>query len=328
VRERQGNDDTTSLGHDKAIETVYFKLKERLAGKGRFTGYDEIATTGTVLALLVGGKEVEQASEGDDVEFVTDATPFYAESGGQIGDTGRARNDTSELDIADTIKPTGDLHVHRGKLARGTLKIGDALELQVDTSAAPRSAATTARPTCCTTPCATCSAPTSPRRARSSSPDRLRFDFSHARPLTREQKQEIERQVNAAILQNRASDTQSLSMPEAKETGARSACSRPSTARSSASSDRRRERRAVRRHPRRARRRHRPVRDRQRGRHRPGRAPHRGRHRHERGRATCNRPRRSSATPPPAARRRPAGGPRQARAPVPTSAPASARSPS
>ena len=220
VRERQGNDDTTSLGHDKAIETVYFKLKERLAGKGRFTGYDEVATKGTVLALLVGGKEVQQASEGDDVEFVTDATPFYAESGGQIGDTGLARGDTSEIHIADTIKPTGDLHVHRGKLARGTLKVGDTLELQVDDerrAAIRRNHSAThllhhALRDVLGTHVA--------QKGSLVAPDRLRFDFSHARPLTREQKQEIERQVNAAILQNRASDTQSLTMPEAKARGA------------------------------------------------------------------------------------------------------------
>jgi alanyl-tRNA synthetase len=123
-----------------------------------------------VLALLVGGKEVEQASEGDDVEFVTDATPFYAESGGQIGDTGRARNDTSSSRSPTPIKPTGDLHVHRGKLARGTLKIGDALDLQVDTERRAAIRRNHSATHLLHHALRTCSAPTSPRRARSSAP--------------------------------------------------------------------------------------------------------------------------------------------------------------
>ena len=219
VRSRQANDaDATSLGHDKAIETVYFKLKERLAGKGRFTGYDEVTTKGTVLAILVGGKEVEQASDAD-IEFVTDATPFYAESGGQIGDKGTATAAAGEVQIADTIKPTGDLHVHQGTL-KGTLKVGDSLDLNVNDE---RRAAIRRNHSATHLLHHALRAVLGTHVSQKGSlvtPDRLRFDFSHTRPLTLEQKQEIERQVNRVILLNRASNTRQLSMPEAKAAGA------------------------------------------------------------------------------------------------------------
>ncbi|MBL9099314.1 MAG: alanine--tRNA ligase [Myxococcales bacterium] len=221
VRARQGNEgDAGSLGHDRAIDTVYFRLKEKLAGKGKFTGYDEVSSAGTVLALLVGGQQVEQASEGQDVEFVTDSTPFYAESGGQIGDLGKASSAGAELTISDTIKPTGDLHVHRGKLTRGSLKVGDRLELAVD---AERRAAIRRNHSATHLLHHALRSVLGTHVAQKGSlvaPERLRFDFSHSRPLTLDQKQEIERRVNAMVLGNHESLTRELSMPDAKAAGA------------------------------------------------------------------------------------------------------------
>jgi alanyl-tRNA synthetase len=222
VRQRQGQDGeaASSLGGDKAIGDLYFKLKERHAGQASFSGYDEIQSSGVALALALDGREVREASAGDEVEFITDRTPFYAESGGQVGDTGWARADGLELEIRDTHKPTGDLHVHRGVVVKGTLRVGQSITLIVDTerrAAIKRNHSAThllhhALRTVLGTHVA--------QKGSLVGPDRLRFDFSHTRPLTLEQRQEIERRVNAEVLRNKDSQTRNLSMAQARETGA------------------------------------------------------------------------------------------------------------
>jgi alanyl-tRNA synthetase len=221
VRRRQGADgEASSLSHEKAIDNLYFRLKERLAGQGRFTGYEALEGAAKVLALAVGGREALVAQAGDEVEFVTDATPFYAESGGQIGDTGKASGEGLSLEIRDTHKPTGDLHVHRGVVVEGTLRVGQQLTLQVD---AERRAAIRRNHSATHLLHHALRGVLGTHVAQKGSlvaPDRLRFDFSHTRPLTAEQKTEIERRVNAMVLGNRASDIRSLSLPEAKAAGA------------------------------------------------------------------------------------------------------------
>ncbi len=222
VRQRQGQDgdSTGSLGGDRAIGDLYFKLKEQHASKASFSGYEEIQGSGTVLALAVNGHEVREASAGDEVEFITDRTPFYAESGGQVGDTGWARADGLELEIRDTHKPTGDLHVHRGVIIKGTLRVGQSLTLSVDTE---RRAAIKRNHSATHLLHHALRAVLGGHVAQKGSlvgPDRLRFDFSHTRPLTLEQRQEIERRVNAEVLRNKDSLIRNLSMAQARDTGA------------------------------------------------------------------------------------------------------------
>jgi alanyl-tRNA synthetase len=222
VRQRQGQDGDAhgSLGSDKAIGDLYFKLKERLSGQSTFTGYDSMHGEAKILALAVDGREVSEAHAGQQVEFITDRTPFYAESGGQVGDTGRAEANGLLVEIADTQKPTGDLPIHRGKLTRGALKVGDTVTLTVDPErrdAIRRNHSAThllhhALRHVLGTHVA--------QKGSLVGPDRLRFDFSHTRPLTLEQRTEIERRVNAEVLRNTDSQIRNLSMAEAKETGA------------------------------------------------------------------------------------------------------------
>jgi len=222
VRQRQGQDGESagSLGGDKAIGDLYFKLKEQHAGKASFSGYEEITGSGTVLALAVAGRELREAGHGDEVEFITDRTPFYAESGGQVGDTGWARAEGLELEIRDTHKPTGDLHVHRAVVVRGKLRVGQSVALVVDTE---RRAAIKRNHSATHLLHHALRAVLGDHVAQKGSlvgPDRLRFDFSHTRPLTLEQRQEIERRVNAEVLRNKDSVIRNLSMAQAKETGA------------------------------------------------------------------------------------------------------------
>ncbi len=221
VKDNYADDAGTALGNDKAIGDLYFRLKERLAGRVAFTGYAEVATDrAQVLALAVGGAEQAAAKAGDDVEFITDRTPFYAESGGQIGDTGFAAGDGLRVEITDTIKPTGDLHIHRGKVLEGTLEVGRLVDLRVD---AARRAAIRRNHSATHLLHHALRAVLGAHVAQKGSlvaPDRLRFDFSHARPLTPEQRHQIERIVNEMILTNEGTDTREMNPAEAKTAGA------------------------------------------------------------------------------------------------------------
>ncbi|PCC70042.1 alanyl-tRNA synthetase [Nannocystis exedens] len=207
-------------GGDKAIDNLYFRFKERFAGQATFTGYTELSTRGSVLALAVNGVEQTAAHEGDEVEFITDATPFYGESGGQVGDTGIAEGDGVRVEIVDTLKPTGDLHVHRGKVTRGTLEVGRLVTLTVD---AARRAAIRRNHSATHLLHHALRAVLGTHVAQKGSlvaPDRLRFDFSHPRPITPEQRQQIERIVNEMTLANADTDTREMSPGDAKSAGA------------------------------------------------------------------------------------------------------------
>ena len=207
-------------GGDKAIDNLYFRFKERFAGQASFTGYAELSGRGSVLALAVNGVEQTAAKEGDEVEFITDSTPFYGESGGQVGDTGIAEGDGLRVEITDTLKPTGDLHVHRGKVTRGTLEVGRLVTLTVDGA---RRAAIRRNHSATHLLHHALRAVLGTHVAQKGSlvaPDRLRFDFSHPRPITPEQRLQIERIVNEMTLANADTDTREMSPGDAKSAGA------------------------------------------------------------------------------------------------------------
>lgn len=207
-------------GGDKAIDNLYFRFKERFAGQASFTGYAELSGRGNVLALAVNGVEQTAAKEGDEVEFITDSTPFYGESGGQVGDTGIAEGDGLRVEISDTLKPTGDLHVHRGKVTRGTLEVGRLVTLTVDGA---RRAAIRRNHSATHLLHHALRAVLGTHVAQKGSlvaPDRLRFDFSHPRPITPEQRLQIERIVNEMTLANADTDTREMSPGDAKSAGA------------------------------------------------------------------------------------------------------------
>ncbi|MFZ6185112.1 alanine--tRNA ligase [Nannocystis pusilla] len=207
-------------GGDKAIDNLYFRFKERFAGQASFTGYAELSGRGNVLALAVNGVEQTAAKEGDEVEFITDSTPFYGESGGQVGDTGIAEGDGLRVEITDTLKPTGDLHVHRGKVTRGTLEVGRLVTLTVDGA---RRAAIRRNHSATHLLHHALRAVLGTHVAQKGSlvaPDRLRFDFSHPRPITPEQRLQIERIVNEMTLANADTDTREMSPGDAKSAGA------------------------------------------------------------------------------------------------------------
>ncbi len=126
LMEKQREQGTFHGSGEKAVGDLFLTLSGKLKAT-KFLGYEGegIGGEGTVLALVKGGQEVPSAKAGDEVELVLDQTPFYAESGGQVGDTGKLSGGGAELEVLDTTKPVPTLHVHRANLTSGELKVGD-----------------------------------------------------------------------------------------------------------------------------------------------------------------------------------------------------------
>ncbi len=199
---------------------VYAQLAERV-GANEFTGYDETRTEESrVTALLRGGTEVEELSEGDEGEVVLDRTPFYAESGGQVVDIGVFDNGSTHATVLDTPPAVAGLVVHRVKVERGSLRVGDTLTAQVD---AEKRDATRRNHTATHLMHAALREVLGTHVKQAGSvvaPNYLRFDFSHYQPLTRDEIAEIERLVNFQILRNEQVRTDVLTLDEAMRTGA------------------------------------------------------------------------------------------------------------
>jgi alanyl-tRNA synthetase len=172
------------------------------------------------VAILVGGEAVERLEAGDEAILLLDRTPFYAESGGQVGDTGRIRGGGAEFEVQDSIKLAGVFHGHVGKLEAGTLKAGAVVAAQVD--AERRQAIVLHHSATHLMHAALKQVLGAHVEQRGSlvAPDHLRFDFTHPRAVTAEELAEIERLVNSEIRVNPASDVRVMAFDEALKTGA------------------------------------------------------------------------------------------------------------
>jgi alanyl-tRNA synthetase len=205
---------------EAATETVWFEQREKL-GATEFLGYDTEAAEGVVTALLKGGVPVTELNSGDEGQVIVNQTPFYAESGGQVGDTGAMFTKAgAEFAVDDTQKKLGDMHVHFGKLNRGSLKVGDVVDLHVD---GVRRTATRANHS------ATHLLHEALRRVLGThvtqkgsqvGPDKLRFDFSHPKPLSEAEMTEVERLVNSQVRANAEVVTRLMTPEKAIEEGA------------------------------------------------------------------------------------------------------------
>ncbi|MDF3073992.1 MAG: alaS [Alphaproteobacteria bacterium] len=205
---------------EAADEKIWFELRQRL-GATEFLGYDADVAEGKVVALLVNGKEVQQAEAGKRVSILVNQTPFYGESGGQVGDTGVFFAGSGvEIGIEDTQKKLGDLHVHIGAISRGTLKVGDVVEMRVDLQ---HRAAVRANHS------ATHLLHEALRRHLGTHisqkgslvhPERLRFDISHPKAITPEELRVIEEEVNDRIRRNSDVQTRLMNQKDAIDAGA------------------------------------------------------------------------------------------------------------
>lgn len=185
-----------------------------------FTGYTTLTDSGKVLAIIKCGERVESASAGDKVAFVLDSTPFYAESGGQIGDVGNAKTDTCEIEIFNTSKDQTGCFVHSAEITEGMLSVGDTLECIVDKNF--RESVTrnhtgahilqAALRKVLGTHCE--------QAGQLVNENRIRFDFTHFSALTAKELADVERLCNEEILKAMPVDTMEMSIDEAKKIGA------------------------------------------------------------------------------------------------------------
>jgi len=186
-----------------------------------FLGYDRLqAEDLTVVAILKDGRPVESAQAGDDVIVLTNQTPFYAESGGQVGDNGTLSGVGVQVDVSDTQKFAGQFHGHVGKLTQGSLKVGDVLSGQVD---GQRRGATILNHSATHLLHAALREVLGTHVQQKGSlvaPDRLRFDFSHFAPISAEDLAIIERKVNEQVRANNAAEVHNMGMQEALDFGA------------------------------------------------------------------------------------------------------------
>jgi alanyl-tRNA synthetase len=195
---------------EAASDTQWFAVRDEF-GSTEFLGYETEEAEGKILALFRDGTRVPGAKAGETVLLLVNQTPFYAESGGQVGDQGRIKSANGEGVVADTEKKLGALHVHVVKVTRGEFKIGDTVDLIVD---AEKRRATRANHSATHLLHAALKRVLGAHVSQKGSlvaPDRLRFDFSHPKPLTADELERIEEMVNTVIRQN--SDTLTRIMP-------------------------------------------------------------------------------------------------------------------
>jgi alanyl-tRNA synthetase len=201
-----------------------FKMAAGLEYSGTptsFHGYDTLARDGAkVTALYVAGSKVEKIAAGDDAVVVLDHTPFYAESGGQVGDTGFLQNKLSRFAVEDAIKIQADVFGHHGRLVEGELKIGDALNARVDADKRARTMRNHSATHLMHKALREVLGAHVQQKGSEVNAERTRFDFSHNAPVTPEQIAKIERIVNAEILANAATQARVMPIGDAQKAGA------------------------------------------------------------------------------------------------------------
>ena len=189
-----------------------------------FTGYTQLEGAGKVVALIANGQTVESADAGDEVTVVLDTTPFYAESGGQVGDRGTLQAGDNEasavVDIRDTQKQAGGAHGHIGVVRRGSVKLGDTLTAQVDAQARADIVRNHSATHLLHAALRDLLGEHVQQKGSLVAPDRLRFDFSHPEPVTADELATLERRVNAQVLTNTPADVSEKTYDEAIAAGA------------------------------------------------------------------------------------------------------------
>jgi alanyl-tRNA synthetase len=204
---------------DSAIEKIWYSIKEK-NGVTEFLGYENNQSQGVIKCLLKSHKEVSILVEGDEAIIVVNQTPFYGESGGQVGDTGEIVADNFKFEVTDTQKKLGDLIVHYGKVTEGSIRLDDVVSLKINTERRKDMRAYHS---------ATHLLHESLRRVLGThvtqkgslvEPSRLRFDFSHMKPILNEEIDKIENYVNTMISNKTDVKTRLMTPDEAVKNGA------------------------------------------------------------------------------------------------------------
>ena len=194
---------------DKSVEEKWFKVREQL-NPTEFLGYEFDKAEGIVLKISKENKFVENAKEGDEVEVITNQTPFYGESGGQVGDQGIISNSKCKINIQDTQKKMGDLFVHYGTVQKGTFAVGDSVNLEINIQKRNNARANHSATHLLHEALRRTLGKHVTQKGSLVSPDRLRFDFSHNKPIEKDEMVKINKIVNEIV--NGASDVQTRIM--------------------------------------------------------------------------------------------------------------------
>ncbi|MEP5761124.1 MAG: alanine--tRNA ligase [Litoreibacter sp.] len=203
---------------EAADDTVWFDIVDQ-HGTTDFLGYDTLNAEGQVLALVKDGAEIKSASTGDTVRIVLNQTPFYAESGGQVGDIGTLKMDTGKATITDTRKVAG-VYIHVAEVTEGTITPGTGAELSVDVDRRGAIAGNHSATHLLHEALREALGEHVAQRGSLNAADRLRFDFSHGKALSASELKQVERDVNTYIRQNSAVETRIMTPDDARAIGA------------------------------------------------------------------------------------------------------------
>ncbi|MFU0503559.1 alanine--tRNA ligase [Pseudaminobacter sp. NGMCC 1.201702] len=204
---------------EAATEAVWFAVKEK-TGATEFLGYDTEEAEGIVQALVKGGVSVEAAEAGDEVQVVVNQTPFYGESGGQMGDTGTISGDGFSLEITDTQKKGDGLFVHSGRVAKGRVTTGVPVAMQVDHARRTRLRSNHSATHLVHEALREVLGTHVAQKGSLVAPERLRFDFSHPKPISAAELERVEAMANEIVVQNSPVTTRLMSVDDAIAEGA------------------------------------------------------------------------------------------------------------
>ena len=222
--DQAGFDAAMARQREQARAAGKFKMAAGLAYEGvatGFHGYEHLTVdAANVTAIYVDGASVQQANAGDDAVIVLDHTPFYAESGGQCGDSGDLRNATSRFVVEDTLKIQADVFGHHGRVVEGAIKVGDTINARVDAELRAKTVRNHSATHLMHKALREVLGEHVAQKGSQVTPDRTRFDFSHGQPLTDEEIREIEQLVNAEILANAEAQAQVMALDDAQKSGA------------------------------------------------------------------------------------------------------------
>ena len=205
---------------DAATEAIWFGLREKV-GATEFLGYETERAEGVVAALVRDGKDVPALKAGESGSVIVNQTPFYAEAGGQVGDTGIMRREGVRVRVTDTQRKAGDLFVHSGVVEEGTLEPGTELTLEVDHSRRSAIRQNHSATHILHEALRQVLGDHVAQKGSLVAPDRLRFDFSHPKPITAQEIERVEDIANDVVLQNAPVTTRLMAVDEAIGSGAR-----------------------------------------------------------------------------------------------------------
>ena len=204
---------------DKSLEEKWFKVREEL-DPTEFLGYEYDKAEGVVLKISKENSFVNEAKAGDEIELITNQTPFYGESGGQIGDQGIIKNSDCKITVKDTLKKMGDLHVHVAKVESGKIKIGQSVNLEINTEKRNDTRAYHSATHLLHEALRRTLGKHVTQKGSFVSPEKLRFDFSHNKPIENSEIIKIEKFVNDMVATASDVKTRIMSKSEAVENGA------------------------------------------------------------------------------------------------------------